>query len=83
VATLPAGRVLEVRYESVVADPMTAAGLLADFLGTTPAGHAALREGFARARADSVGRWRKAVSGGQLREMVQEIGPLLARLGYE
>jgi len=42
-ATLPAGKSIEVRYESVVSDPMRAADLLSGFLGTTPAGLDALR----------------------------------------
>src|SRR5262249_13367976 len=37
-ATLPAGKSIEVRYESVVSDPMRAADLLSGFLATTPTG---------------------------------------------
>jgi hypothetical protein len=81
-ATLPPERVTEVRYEDVVTEPMTAAKALADFLGTSPAGLAALRGGLAAARPDSVGRWRKALSGDQVIEVEREIRPLLGRLGY-
>ena len=81
-ATLPTGRVLEVRYEAVVTDPMTAADALAGFLGTSAAGREALRAGLARASADSVGRWRSALTPDQVAMVGREIGPLLARLGY-
>jgi len=81
-ATLPAGKSIEVRYESVVSDPMRAADLLSGFLGTTPAGLDALRVGLSRAKPDSVGRWRKTLDEGQVDDVQQEIGPLLARLGY-
>src|SRR5204863_158296 len=81
-ATLPAGRSVEVRYESVVSDPMHAADVLGGFLETTPAGLDALRAGLARAKPDSVGRWRKTLDPGQISDVEQEIGPLLARPGY-
>jgi hypothetical protein len=81
-ATLPAERRVEVRYESVVADPGNAADLLAGFLGTSPAGHEALRSGLARARSDSVGRWRKVLGEREIVGVDREIGSLLTRLGY-
>ena len=81
-ATLPAERVIEVRYEDVVTDPMTAAEALAGFLGATPAGLQALRGGLAGARRSSVGRWRKTLSQEQIIEVEDEIQPLLTRLGY-
>jgi len=71
-----------VRYESIVSDPMHAADVLAEFLETTPAGLDALRAGLSRAKPDSVGRWRKTLGQGQISDVEQEIGPLLARLGY-
>lgn len=80
--TLPAGRTIEVRYEAVVADPMCAAELLSDFLDATPAGLDALRAGLSQAKPSSVGRWRKALDDAQVARVEQEIGPLLARLGY-
>jgi hypothetical protein len=79
---LPPERVIEVRYEDVVTDPMAAADMLADFLGATPAGLQALREGLAGARRSSVGRWRNALSQDQVIEVEGEIRPLLTRLGY-
>ena len=81
-ATLPAERWTELRYESVVSDPMAAADLLGDFLGTSPEGLEALRAGLARARPDSAGRWKKVLDGDQVADVEQEIGPLLTRLGY-
>jgi hypothetical protein len=71
-----------VRYESVVSDPMHAADVLAGFLATTPAGLDGLRAGLSRAKPDSVGRWRKTLDQEQVSGVEQEIGPLLARLGY-
>jgi hypothetical protein len=82
VAALAAGRAAEVRYEAMVSDPATTADMLADFLELPPAGRAALHAGLARARPDSVGRWRAALSERELAAMLAEIGPLLTRLGY-
>ena len=79
---LPADRKVEVRYEDVVADPMTAAQTLSGFLGTSAAGSDALRAGLARARGDSVGRWRKILQDPEAAEVEKEIGPLLSLLGY-
>jgi Sulfotransferase family len=81
-AGLPAGRVLELRYEPLVRDPAGAAELLADFLETSPAGLRALRAGLGGARTRSVGRWRGVLAESQVAEVEAEIGPLLARLGY-
>ncbi|HEY2442924.1 MAG TPA: sulfotransferase [Streptosporangiaceae bacterium] len=80
--TLPADRWVEIRYESVVSDPMTAADQLGTFLETSPDGLEALRAGLARARPDSVGRWRKVLDESQVADVEHEIGPLLAQLGY-
>jgi Sulfotransferase family len=81
-ATLPAGRAVEVRYEAVVADPMAAAQKLGEFLGTSPAGLDALRAGLRLARPDSVGRWRQRLHEHDVAEVEREIGPLLSLLGY-
>jgi Sulfotransferase family len=80
-ATLPASRVLEVRYESVVGDPAAAAGTLGDFLETSPPGRQALAAALAGARTSSVGRWR-SLPAHQISDIEAEIGPLLTRLGY-
>ena len=79
---LPDGRTLELRYESMVGEPGAAAGQLAGFLGTTPAGERALRDALAGARASSVGRWRGKLGAAEQAAVESEIGPLLARLGY-
>lgn len=81
-ARLPARRVLEVRYESLVSDPASAAVQLGEFLDASAAGKEALRTGLARARTESVGRWRKVLGECEIRDVEREIGPLLARLGY-
>ncbi len=41
-----------------------------------------MRAAMARARPDSVGRWRDSLSESDITELHTEIGPLLARLGY-
>jgi len=81
-APLADGRAIQVRYESMVSDPMGAAASLGEFLGASAAGQHALRTGLARASRDSVGRWRKALGQQQIAEVEREIGPLLTRLGY-
>jgi Sulfotransferase family len=81
-ATLPAERVTEVHYESVVADPGAAADKLGEFLGASPAGLEALREALGKARGDSVGRWRKTLDEDQVASVNREIGLLLTKLGY-
>ena len=81
-AELPASRMLELRYEPLVRDPAGAAGLLADFLETSPAGLRSLRDSLSQARTSSVGRWRGILAERDIAEVQAEIGPLLSRLGY-
>jgi Sulfotransferase family len=81
-AGLQDGRVIELRYESLVHDPAATAESLASFLGTSSAGLQALRVGLAQARTGSVGRWRGVLGESQIAEVETELGPLLARLGY-
>jgi len=81
-AGLAAGRAAEVRYEAMVSDPPAVADMLADFLGLSPANRAELHTSVARVRPDSVGRWRTALDDRELADVMGEIGPLLARLGY-
>ncbi len=73
------GRVLEVRYESMVADPESASHELARHLG---ADARALAETLAGARDSSVGRFRSDLTAEQLAEVEAEAGTLLGELGY-
>lgn len=82
VVGLPAGRAAEVRYEAMVGDPAATADMLSDFLELPSAGRAALHANLARARPDSVGRWRAALDEPELAIVEAEIGRLLTRLGY-
>ena len=82
-ATLPAARGIEVRYESMVSDPAGVADTLAAFLGASAAGGHALSAGLAGVHGSSVGRWRKALDEQQVAEVEAEIGLLLIRLGYQ
>lgn len=82
VTGLPPGRAAEVRYEAMVSDPVATADMLADFLELSPPGRAGLHVGLASARPDSVGRWRAVLGERELADVLTEIGPLLARLGY-
>jgi hypothetical protein len=81
-ATLPAGRGLELRYETMVSQPADTAVALGGFLRASAEGQEALRAGMARANPGSVGRWRRVLDARQAAEVEREIGPLLARLGY-
>jgi hypothetical protein len=83
VAGLEPGQATEVRYEAMVSEPHVAADLLADFLELAPDARAGLHAGLARARPDSVGRWRAALGEPELTDVLAEIGPLLTRLGYQ
>jgi hypothetical protein len=82
VGGLPAGRTVEVRYETMVSEPAGTADQLADGLELSAASRDALHAGLSRARPDSVGRWRKSLAGSDLIDVLAEIEPLLARLGY-
>ena len=82
-ATLPAARGIELRYESMVSDPAGVADTLAAFLGASAAGRQALSAGLTGAHGSSVGRWRKALDEQQVAEVEAEIGLLLIRLGYQ
>lgn len=70
---------VELRYEQVAADPVGAAGALADALDA-PAGLFA--PGLGRAHAGSIGRYRRELSATQLAEVEAEAGDLLRSLGY-
>ena len=72
-------RTVELRYEELVADPVSAADGVAAALGAAPG---TLRSAFSAAHAGSVGRWRRELSAQQLADVEAEAGGLLAELGY-
>jgi Sulfotransferase family len=72
-------RVVELRYEALVAQPAVEAERLAAALR----GDAdALAASFERAHDTSVGRWRGDLTSEQVRDVEDEAGELLAELGY-
>jgi hypothetical protein len=73
------GHTIEIRYESLVADPAGEAERVAQELDADPG---PLREGFDRVHAGSIGRWRTDLSAEQLADIEAEAGDLLAELGY-
>lgn len=82
-AALPAGRVHELRYESLVARPEAEAGRLATFLGVdTAPSRAALDAACRQGVTTSVGRWREQLDAAGRAVVRQEAGALLDRLGY-
>jgi len=72
-------RVLELRYESVAADPTAAARTLAEHLGTDPG---PLERSLERFNDSSIGRYRRELAPEQLADVEREAGTLLAELGY-
>ena len=74
-----AGRTVEIRYESLTADPAAEAERVARELNADPA---PLREAFARVHSGSVARWRTDLTPEQLADVEAEAGDLLAELGY-
>jgi LPS sulfotransferase NodH len=72
-------RTLEIRYESLVADPAGTAATLAAHLGSDPA---PLTDALSLVHGRSVGRWREALSSDQVADVEREAGPLLRELGY-
>jgi hypothetical protein len=72
-------RTLEIRYESLVADPTATAAAVAGHLGSDPT---PLAEAFSLVHGRSVGRWRDALSADQVADVEREAGPLLRELGY-
>jgi hypothetical protein len=73
-------RVLELRYESVAADPVGAARAVAAHLETEPEPLVRALEGFTDS---SVGRYRQDLSPEQLADVEREAGPVLSDLGYQ
>jgi hypothetical protein len=72
-------RTLELRYESLAADPEGAAELVAGHLGSDPA---PLAQAFADAHDGSIGRWRRDLTPEQVEDVEREAGALLENLGY-
>jgi hypothetical protein len=72
-------RTIEIRYESLAADPSAEAERVAQALDADPG---PLREAFGRVHADSVARWRTDLTPEQLADVEAEAGDLLAELGY-
>jgi glycosyltransferase involved in cell wall biosynthesis len=74
-------RVVEVRYEQLVAEPAATAARLADGLDA-PERRGEFRTAFAGTTASASGRWKRDLSAAQLVEIAAEAGPLLRALGY-
>ena len=72
-------RTIDLRYESLVADPAGEAQRVAQALEAEPGPLAAA---FSEVHADSVGRWRTELTPEQLADVEAEAGVLLAELGY-
>jgi hypothetical protein len=72
-------RVVELRYEALVTQPAVEAERVAAALAGNPA---ALAGAFGRSHASSLGRWRRDLTGEQVRDVEDEAGELLAELGY-
>jgi hypothetical protein len=72
-------RTIELRYESLVADPKGEARRVAQELDAEPG---PLADGFSEVHADSIGRWRRDLTPEQLADVEAEAGALLAELGY-
>jgi hypothetical protein len=72
-------RVLELRYEMLAADPVAAARVVAEHLGSDPE---PLERSLARFTDSSIGRYRQDLSAEQLDDVEREAGALLAELGY-
>jgi hypothetical protein len=72
-------RTIDLRYESLVADPEGEARRVARELDAEPGPLAAA---FTDAHADSIGRWRSELTPEQLADVEAEAGTLLAELGY-
>ncbi len=73
----------ELRYETLVADPLPEADKILEFLGlqdasTRQALHAAVSE----SRTDSVGAWSRELTTEEVAEAEREAGQLLRQLGY-
>lgn len=74
---------LELRYESLVRDPVAEGVRVLDFLGIDrPGSRTAFLAAVGRADARSVGAWRSGFDAADLERLLADSGPLLGRLGY-
>jgi hypothetical protein len=78
-ARVAPARTIDLRYESLVADPAGEAQRVAQALEAEPGPLAAA---FSEVHADSIGRWRTELTPEQLADVEAEAGGLLAELGY-
>ncbi|MEM9006729.1 MAG: sulfotransferase [Cyanobacteria bacterium P01_F01_bin.86] len=82
-ATLPPHQYHELRYESLVEDPIKEANQLLDFLGVH---HTMARDSFhdavSHVKSTSIGQWEKEISCEDLALIYKEAKPLLQSLGY-
>jgi hypothetical protein len=78
-ASRPTDRAIEIRYETLVADPAATATTLAAHLGSDPG---PLLDVLSQAHDRSVGRWRETLSAEQVADIEREAGPLLRTCGY-
>jgi hypothetical protein len=82
-SNLPNDRYHELKYEKLVVDPTTEADRLLRFLGILDSKSCDLfRKALAKAKPDSVDRWKHELSNNQLQQIEIEAGNLLRRLGY-
>jgi hypothetical protein len=72
-------RLVELRYETVAADPDAAADPVARHLHVDPG---PLAQAFGEAHRRSVGRWQRDLDETQIADVEREAGPLLRELGY-
>jgi hypothetical protein len=78
-ARAAADRTIEVRYESLIANPAGEADRVAEALDADPG---PLREAFGKVHAGSIARWRTELTPEQLADVEAEAGELLVELGY-
>jgi hypothetical protein len=82
-AVLPPHQYLELRYEEMVLRPEAIALNLLDFLEIAdPDSRFNFQRAVSTVRADLVGQWKQGLTETDQKEIAQEAGDLLARLGY-
>jgi hypothetical protein len=81
-AALAPGRLLELRYEDLVADPAREGRRLGEHLQLSTQDIAHLTQALGAAQPGSVGRWRRELDATGASEVDREAGGLLRHLGY-